>query len=310
MRDPMKAQLQSLFRKKPAALAIASLFYLAVVGCDFLSPELNVAPFYLLNVLFVSWSCGRWWGMCFAVLCAATEIWLGWIIRFPYSTTAFLYVNVFNRLVAYAIVVWLTSQLRGLYEQGLDTARRDFLTGAANRMAFYEALGVERARQRRSRKPLSIAYIDCDNFKAVNDRLGHGEGDKVLKAIVSTARTKLRETDTIARLGGDEFGLILPETEARGAAKAISALRDALKERMQINGWDVSFSIGLGTFISLSESLDELVSLSDALMYEAKRKGKDTVVQREYAAPESADQALASLGAPVNDTQGNRVFPP
>jgi diguanylate cyclase (GGDEF)-like protein len=287
------AQLDKVPRSRPVALAIAAFFYAAVVGCDFLSPELNLAPFYLLTVIFASWSCGRVWGMGFALLCAATEIWLGWVLRFPYSSETYLYTNVFTRLVAYTIVVWLISELRVTYERNQDSARTDFLTGAANRMAFYEALAAERARQRRSGKPLSIVYIDCDNFKIVNDRLGHAEGDKVLRAIAATARSKLRETDTIARLGGDEFALILPETDAAGAGKAISGLRDALAHAMQNGGWPVSFSIGLATFISLGESLDEIVSLSDALMYEAKRQGKNAVVQREYAVP--AQEA----GAPV-----------
>ena len=288
MHDPMKAQLQKMARDKPVALAVAGIFYLAVVGCDFISAELNLSPFYLLTVLFVSWSCGRGWGFAFAVLCGATEIWLGWTLRFPYTTPGYLYLNVFTRLICYGVVVWMVAQLRSLYMQGLDTARKDYLTGAANRLAFYEALALERARQRRSGKPLSIVYVDCDNFKQVNDRLGHGAGDRVLQTIVDTARGKLRETDTIARLGGDEFGIILPETDGSGAAKAITALRESLKQAMQAHAWEVSFSMGLGTFISLNESLDELVSLSDALMYEAKRKGKDTVVQREYAPPTDA----------------------
>jgi diguanylate cyclase (GGDEF)-like protein len=230
--------------------------------------------------------------MVFALVCAATEISMGWILRFPYSSAAFLYTNVLTRLVAYCTVAWLIAELRKRYDLGLGAARKDPLTGAANRTAFYESLGAERARQRRSRKPLSIVYIDCDNFKAVNDARGHAEGDKVLRTIVDTARGKLRETDTIARLGGDEFALILPETDAGGAATAIAALRESLTQAMKAHDWGVSFSMGLGTFISLSESLEELVSLSDALMYEAKRQGKNRVVQREYAAslePATAD---------------------
>ena len=277
--------LARLTGNRRAAIGVGVVLYLLVVACDHASLELNMSPLYLLTVLYVSWTGGRAWGFAFALLCAMTEIWLGWLLRFPYSSAAFLYINVLTRFVAYGTVAWLTGALRQLYDQGLDTARKDPLTGAANRTAFYEVLGLERARQRRSRKPLSIVYIDCDNFKTVNDDLGHAEGDKVLRAIVDTTRSKLRETDTVARLGGDEFALILPETDGRGAATAITALREALSERMKVGGWPVSFSIGLGTFISLSESLEELVSLSDALMYEAKRQGKNRVVQREYVGP-------------------------
>src|SRR3954464_3999870 len=137
MAGPPTAQLERMPRSKPVAVVIAALFYAAVVGCDFLSPELNVAPFYLLTVIFVSWSCGRAWGMIFALVCAATEIWLGWVLRFPYSSETYLYTNVFTRVVAYTIVVWLISELRVTFQRGQDSARTDFLTGAANRLAFY-----------------------------------------------------------------------------------------------------------------------------------------------------------------------------
>ena len=280
----LREPIAKLTTSRRVAFMTSVLVYVLVVAADRASEEVNVGPLYLLPVLFVSWTLGRAAGVALALLCAGTELWFGWILDFEYSTRGFLYLNVLTRFAAYAVVAWIVSALRRLYDKGVDSARRDPLTGAANRTAFYEALSAERARQRRSRKPLSIVYIDCDNFKAVNDDLGHAEGDKVLQAMVETARSKLRETDTVARLGGDEFALILPETDANGAGKAITALRESLTEAMREHGWPVSFSMGLGTFVSLSESLEELVSLSDALMYEAKRQGKNRVVQREYVA--------------------------
>ena len=269
---------------RPLALAIACAAYALVVASDYSSTELSVAPFYLLLVLYVSWTCGRVWGVFFAVLCATTEISLGWILAFDYSWNVYLYLNVLSRALAYALVVFLTSALRIRYEIGEHSARHDFVTGALAPRAFYEALGAELARQRRSRKALSVAYIDCDHFKAVNDRRGHAEGDELLRSIVNTARTKFRQTDTIARLGGDEFGLILPDTDSAGAARAIGELRQALRAAMDSNGWDVGFSIGVGTFVCVDASPEELVSICDALMYEAKRQGKDRLVQREYGA--------------------------
>ena len=108
-----------------------------------------------------------------------------------------------------------------------ELARTDFLTGASNARAFYDQAQMEMSRLQRSGQPLSIAYIDLDNFKKVNDTRGHNEGDRVLKTVVETLKQTLRGGDFIARLGGDEFAVLLPSTndeQSRALMKRLHAI--------------------------------------------------------------------------------------
>ena len=271
--------------KRRTAIVIASIFFCGVsLVTYFTPPDLNLTPFYLLNVVLISWNCGIGLGLAFTFLSLGVQLALGYLVGWPDARSVYFYVNSVNAAVAYLIGAILASQLRTIYDREQRTARFDFLTGALNRMAFYEALTAEIARRSRHEKPVSIAYIDCDDFKAVNDTLGHAAGDGVLCAVVDTARRALRRSDTVARLGGDEFAIILPDTDRRGAATATTKLHSALTARMAASGWRVSFSFGLGTFVAIPQSPDEVLAVCDALMYEAKTAGKDRIVHREFAA--------------------------
>src|SRR5690606_22038247 len=97
-----------------------------------------------------------------------------------------------------------------------------------NRQAFLEATEREIERCRRTQKPLAIAYFDCDNFKTVNDSLGHATGDELLQLIATTAARHVRTTDVLARLGGDEFACVLPETPRAAAEQVIGRMKQAL----------------------------------------------------------------------------------
>jgi diguanylate cyclase (GGDEF)-like protein len=109
--------------------------------------------------------------------------------------------------MAVRLVTVLASRLRRALDRERTLARTDFLTGIANRTAFHEMVGREIERQRRYRRPFGLAYIDCDNFKAVNDSLGHHAGDDLLRSIGAVLGAGLRRTDVVARLGGDEFAV-------------------------------------------------------------------------------------------------------
>ncbi len=108
------------------------------------------------------------------------------------------------------IVVVILSTLKGVLEREKIFARKDFLTGIANRQAFFEFAGIEINRCRRHEYPLTVAYIDCDNFKAINDYFGHQTGDNLLMSVADILQKIIRATDIVARLGGDEFAVLLP----------------------------------------------------------------------------------------------------
>jgi diguanylate cyclase (GGDEF)-like protein len=166
-------------------------------------------------------------------------------------------------------------RLAGSRERAL--ARTDHKTGIANERHFFEAAATEVKRARRYNRSLTVALVDVDNFKEVNDRHGHREGDRLLRAVAETLRAGVRSFDLVARVGGDEFALLLPETGCEQARGALRNLTERLRERAGREGWPVSFSIGVITCDGNCCELDGLMGEADRLMYAVKRSGKDGV---------------------------------
>jgi diguanylate cyclase (GGDEF)-like protein len=169
------------------------------------------------------------------------------------------------------------SLLKSLLVKEQELARIDPLTTVPNRRAFYEALDKERVRSLRYHRPLTIAYVDLDNFKKVNDCLGHAVGDELLVQVAAGLRSNLRASDYVARLGGDEFAVLLPETDATAAELVLRKLRLRLLEEMEAHRWQVTFSIGAATFLDPPDSLDVIIRMADETMYAIKAHGKDNV---------------------------------
>jgi diguanylate cyclase (GGDEF)-like protein/PAS domain S-box-containing protein len=168
-------------------------------------------------------------------------------------------------------------KLRAALENEKNVSRVDFLTQIANRRAFSEILQLEIKRSRRYRRPMTLAYLDLDNFKQVNDQFGHDTGDELLRLTAQTLRANIRATDTIARLGGDEFALLLPETDHQPACAVIAKLRGILLETIEARHHAVTLSVGLATFAAPGDSIDEVIKIADDLMYSAKNQGKNCV---------------------------------
>ena len=153
-------------------------------------------------------------------------------------------------------------------------SRSDHLTHLANRRAFEESLDMECKRSRRYNRPITLVYMDLDDFKQVNDGRGHQTGDQVLAAVAEALRSSLRATDTVARLGGDEFAILLPETDAQVAPVIMKKLNAVLQGLVQRTRWPVGFSFGVISFPAPLDSPEAMLELADKLMYEAKRTGK------------------------------------
>jgi diguanylate cyclase (GGDEF)-like protein/PAS domain S-box-containing protein len=159
-----------------------------------------------------------------------------------------------------------------------DLTRVDELTGLLNRRAFTQTAEARLAHQRRSGRTSTLLYVDIDNFKAVNDLLGHQEGDRVLRRVGELIRTKSRAGDLAARIGGDEFLIWLEDTELEGAiAKGEALIRevDAFALPARHKGDELGLSIGVAVSDPISPiTLEDLVQRADQAMYEAKRSGK------------------------------------
>jgi diguanylate cyclase (GGDEF)-like protein/PAS domain S-box-containing protein len=168
-----------------------------------------------------------------------------------------------------------------LLEAEKKLARCDALTGLANRRAFYERAEQERKRAARYRRPLSLAYLDLDNFKQVNDTQGHETGDQVLVCVAAVFGKNLRSEDMAARLGGDEFALLLPEAGDAAAAFVIHKVHRLLTAAMHEKKFPITFSLGLITFDPVPENTEQMVQKADDLMYEVKRQGKNAIKHRK-----------------------------
>ena len=160
-------------------------------------------------------------------------------------------------------------------------ARTDALTGAANGRCFYEATAAEAGRAARDARPLTLAYLDLDDFKQVNDHYGHTVGDDVLVTLSERLRDSVRSADPVARLGGEEFALLLPETDLPGALAVAERARSAFSGGgVQLRSGiflTVTASFGVADF-PVSPDRAALLRDADQALYAAKRLGKDRVV--------------------------------
>jgi diguanylate cyclase (GGDEF)-like protein len=173
-------------------------------------------------------------------------------------------------LLATAAVI---DRLHAMMVREAGRARFDPLTGLANRRACEERCAVEIARLQRRSGSLSVAFLDFDGLKQVNDVKGHAAGDAALVHLATSAQAVLRPTDLLSRVGGDEFVLLLPDTDYDEATAVIRRIQGRLAEAD--GGEPASVTAGLVTWHSPPQSIEELFVEADALMYSAKRGGGD-----------------------------------
>ena len=185
-----------------------------------------------------------------------------------------------------------------LLTQALLRAQRlasvDMLTGLLNRRVLYERLAHEIERSRRYGTPLSLIMIDLDNFKMINDRLGHAAGDCVLRSVGEIISTGSRASDIAGRYGGEELCVVLPQTSTEGARVFAESLRDqiagaaiALGEQMI----KVTASFGVAALEDGQTTLEQLLAAADVALYSAKRNGRNRVVLAGATPPATPERA-------------------
>jgi two-component system cell cycle response regulator len=186
-------------------------------------------------------------------------------------------------LVARVEAAWRTKVLQ---EELVVQSRRlealifeDPLTGLANRRFILTQLGGLVSGARRHGRPLSVAIVDIDHFKAVNDAYGHAAGDRVLAAVTAALRDRLRAEDQLGRLGGEEFLALLPDADADAAAIAADALRaEVARTSVGYEGRTLGVTVSVGWAAWEGEPAEELLRRADEALYEAKARGRDRAV--------------------------------
>lgn len=258
---------------------------LAIIGAiDNLSQMFSMAAFYLLPPAFVAWYAGRPFGFAMGLLAGLTwglasvagrpvrpdPVIAAWnLAMFSASGLTSAWMAGTLRKTVYALQASLTR------EQAL--ARVDALTGVRNLRAFRELLEPELLRVRRYQRPVTVAFLDADGFKEINDTHGHAVGDRALTMIAQTLSNALRRTDIVARLGGDEFGVIFTDTGPADAERVLSKALARLGEVMTQEGWPLTMSGGAVAVLRGSLSVDEVVHRADDLMFGVKRAGKNAI---------------------------------
>ena len=235
-------------------------------------PAYSFIMLYIFPIALTTWFAGQSAGFLISFICIAF-----WIqTNQQTDLTAFSW-NVLSNLSIYFVVSIMLTKLRHMWEKETILSRTDQLTGVMNRRAFEEIVEYEILSLQRRKSPFSLAYLDLDNFKEVNDRYGHKKGDELLKAVVLCLKENLRRTDVVARMGGDEFTIFLPATDQGAIKLVMQKLLEQLRALNRNNNWPTTISIGVVTSVDSNCDLETTISLADRLMYEVKDNGKNDV---------------------------------
>ena len=276
-------------RSRPFIFVVGLLLVFLLGVADYLNgPDVSFLIFYVVPVFLAAWYAGRRAGLW---MCAASGLaWLvgAYLTTGHFSSPVIAYWNAAVRLSFIVILAHLVASFKISLEHERELARTDYLTGALNGRSFGELAGAEINRARRHSHPFTVAFMDVDDFKQVNDRHGHSAGDRLLKAVADSTRQTVRAVDSVARLGGDEFAVLMPETGEAAAQVVIRRVRRQLLEAARRQGLHVTFSIGVVTWDAPPASVDEMLRTADDLMYAAKRLGKNTVRHTVASTPANA----------------------
>ncbi len=263
--------------------AMALLLVTAIGIVDYLTGyELAFSIFYVIPVGISSWYAGRRIGIPISIISAATWLAGDHLSGHTYSHLALLFWNTSVRLGFFFIIAYLLGHLRNALEFQAFLAQHDGLTGILNARTFRQRCEWVAQLAARHSHPLTLGYLDLDGFKGVNDNLGHGTGDQILRAVATALSDRLRVSDLAGRLGGDEFAVLLPETDLQGAQTFFTEMRECLLELAAQNHWAIGFSIGVAVFHATPVSLEDAIRCADDLMYRVKRTGKNKILIEEY----------------------------
>lgn len=243
--------------------------------------DISLSIFYLGPIGLMTWLAGREWGLLTTaiatILCFGADT-----AHKDYAAAWMPYWNAGVKFSFFVLISCLLSSLKIADDREKQLARLDSLTKIANRRFFFETLELEVGRSRRYGRPLTLAYIDIDNFRTVNERFGRSVGDQVLQTVANKIKSQIRVTDLVSRLQGDEFALLLPETNYEAAQIVLDRIHDSLVKHFAVQPWPIGISIGAATFLTMPELTDEMMQQVDQLMYSVKNSGKNRLEHTNF----------------------------
>ncbi len=310
LRDPSCTELQVLWAAlgplllMPLAPVLAALCYLAWVSAGLFGAfRLEAARYVVLNAIIAliggaGFAASLMFSPGIGDTMAATLGFAGFLLAMAVVTAAGLELGGFRRML-----VERNEQLTHAFERLRDMSVRDELTGLHNRRFLMDVLQQQKAQHDRQAEQLfSVAFVDLDHFKRVNDVFGHTKGDLVLKRFAEIASRAVREVDYVARFGGEEFVLVLVGTPKENAVVVAERIRRRMARLVisdELPDFRISASFGISQH-RVGEPVEATLTRADEALYEAKRAGRNRVVLAPDVPPEDAvgagDNSAGSAG--------------
>ena len=269
---------------KPKAFVVSTvLLGLFAVGyIDMISGiEIRVFPLYFLPLIYGAWHVGKVETIVYALLATCLWVLAQAMSGNIYSHSYIWAINFITQGSAFLLVSLLVSRLRKGLINERELSRTDTLTGLPNRLSFQNHAGILLSFCTRKKLPVSLAFIDLDNFKQVNDGFGHHEGDRILIKVAGILAASFRSSDLLARMGGDEFVIFLPDTKDDVANSVLEIVRLQLNQTPELLAHSVTASIGLVSYDIAPMELKDMIKHADELMYVAKAEGKNRVYTQQ-----------------------------
>ena len=264
---------------RPGAFLTGLLLIGFVATLDYLTgAEVSLSFLYLLPIAFATWYVNNEEGYPVIGLGVCAFILSTWTAGEAYSRAMIHYWNGFVHLAIFILIIWLLQEFKRALAHERMLAQTDHLTGLANHREFCDQVQAEIERASRFKRPISLAYIDLDGFKQVNDSHGHKAGNALLRTTAQAFQATIRRTDLVARLGGDEFAILLPDTGQAGAKCIMQRLQAGFLKKMAETHATVTLSAGVISFVSPPVSVEETIHQVDSLMYQAKAMGKNDIL--------------------------------
>lgn len=244
--------------------------------------EMSFSIFYLIPISFVIFFSSFRYGAVMSVIAAGTWLAADQLSGNKYSNVFIPYWNAMMRLGYFLLHSFIISKLLDEIKKIKEISTRDSLTGLPNWRFFEEYTSKELQKAKRTKLPFTLCYIDLDNFKQINDTLGHNAGNDLLQIISEIINKNIRPGDIAARIGGDEFVVFLAEVDYEKSHNVLLRIKDNVITTMKSNNWLVTLSMGAITYHLALSQIDVMVKQVDELMYSVKKEGKNNLLHKEH----------------------------
>lgn len=274
IRRTQRSSVQSIWKGWLSSIGVCvTLIVLGLIGGSDSSGQFQMAVRWLSIAVLVgsAWICPPRFTLISSLLAFVTWSWIE--IR-DSDWSEWLPGHLVRLIVAIGLVACIV-RLRKQLSAAQRLARVDSLTGLPNRQALIDAIEAELSRAKRFGRPFSLAILDCDGFKQINDAMGHLVGDDVLRRIADSLRNQTRRYDCAGRWGGDEFLIVLSELDQDGAHLVAERIRAAMRHDVEREHPSLTFSMGIITIRDPDQDWECYVRRADEAMYTAKRIGRD-----------------------------------